>query len=290
VAVVLSDHSRDEYLSALEDGLRELGWVQGQNLVLEARYHEGDLRRIGQLATEFVRLRTDAIVISGVPPSLALKQAIANIPIVVASATDPAATGLVTPGSNVAAFNVLPADSAARQLEMFRQMVPEIDRLAVVWNGLNPASQLNAQRVRQAAQMIGVEIIPVEVSGPSQLEAALLNPRIQNAQAIFLVPDPEFFSQRQKIGELTTATNLPTMAQESDFADAGTLFAYGASVLQMFRQSATYVDRILRGTPPADLTIGPPTRFELVINRRAAKALGFTIDASILAKADRLVD
>jgi len=290
VGVVLSDSTRDPYLAALRDGLRDRGWVQGQNLILDARYYQGQLERIPEIAAELSSLRAEVIVIGGVPPTLALKQAEKRIPIVVASATDPAATGLVTPGSNVAAFNVLPPESAPKQLDMLREAVPGLRRLALLWNGSNPASQLNSQRVREAAQAVGISVVPLQVPGPAQIEALLMNLRRQNVHAIFLVADPQFFSQRKRIGELTTATGLPTMCQESDYADAGSLIAYGASVLEMFRQSASYVDRILKGARPADLPIGPPTPFELVVNRRTAKAMNYAIPPAMLARANRVIN
>ena len=144
--------------------------------------------------------------------------------------------------------------------------------------------------MREAAQATGIDIVPVEVPGPAQVEAAMVNLRGQGAQAIFLVADPQFFSQRKRIGELTRASGLPTICQEGDFADAGSLMSYGANVVHMFRQSASYVDRILKGARPADLPIGPPTRFELLINVAAAKTIGLTIPQSVLSRADRLID
>ena len=162
-----------------------------------------------------------------------------------ASATDPAGTGLVTPGGNVAAFDALPADAATKQLEVLRELLPALSRVAIVWNGSNPASHLNARRARDAASP-ALEVIPIEVPGPAQLEARLADLRRLGAQAIFLVADPQFFGQRKRTGELTTATGLPTLCQEIDYAEAGCLCAYGASIVDMFRQSASYVDRILK--------------------------------------------
>ncbi len=278
------------YLAAVRDGLRELGWIEGRNIAFEPRYHEGKPQRMGEVATELVRLPVDVIVTGGVPPTRAIKQVTQTIPIVVAAATDPAGTGLVTPGGNVAAFDVLPPEAAAKQLAVLRESVPALRRMALVWNGSNPASQLNSRRVREAAQAPALELIPVEVPGPAQLDTALADLRRLGAQAIFLVADPQFFAQRKRIGELTTASGLPTLCQESDYADAGCLMAYGANVVQMFRQSASYVDQILKGGRPADLPIGPPTRFELVINVGTAKAIGLTIPESVLVRADRRIE
>lgn len=291
VGVVLSSPTGGApYLSALRDGLRELGWVEGRNIALEPRYFEAKPQRIGEVATELVRLPVDVIVTGGVPPTRAIKQVTQTVPIVVAAATDPAGTGLVTPGGNVAAFDVLPPDAAAKQLALLRESLPALRRMALVWNGSNPASHLNSRRVREAAQAHALELVLVEVPGPAQLETPLADLRRLGAQAIFLVADPQFIVQRKRIGELTTASGLPTLCQESDYADGGCLMAYGANVVDMFRQSASYVDRILKGARPADLPIGPPTRFELVINVGTAKAIGLTIPESVLVRADRRIE
>lgn len=290
VGVVASDPTRTEHIEALRQGLRDLGWIDGQTVRLDVRFFEGKTERIASIATDLIESRAAVLVTSGVPPSLALKQAAPTTPIVVASATDPIATGVVTPGGNVAAFNVLPADAAARQLAILRETLPGLRRMALVWNSSNPAARLNARRVRDAADRARVEVIDGEVSDPSEIEAVLRPIRVRGAQAIFLVVDPRFFSQRHVIGRLTTATGLPTISQETDFAEAGMLMAYGASVVDMFRQSASYVDRILRGARPADLPVGPPTRFELVINVAAAKSAGLSLPAAILTRADRLID
>lgn len=277
------------FIAQLREGLRDHGWVDGQNVVIEARFAEGKPERIGERAAELVLLPVDVLVTSTVPTTLAVKKATQTIPIVVASATDPAGTGLVTPGGNVAGFDTLPADSAARQLGVLREVVPGLSHLAVVWNGSNPASRLNAQRAKEAAGAVGLQVIPVEVQDPAQLEVALSGLRDKGAQATFVVADPRFFGQRKRIGELTTATGLPTICQERDFGDAGCVIAYGPHILHMWRQSASYVDRILRGTRAADLPIGPPTRFELVIHAGSAKAIGLTIPTSVLNRADAIV-
>jgi putative ABC transport system substrate-binding protein len=276
--------------AALRDGLHEHGWVEGRNVSIETRYAEGKPERLGEIAAELVRLPVDVIVTGGVPPGLALKKATQTIPIVVAAATDPAATGLVTPGGNVAAFNLFPADSAARQLEVLREVVPGVSRLALVWNGSNPASLRNAGLVRDAAQAAGVEIISVDIQDLRRLDAAFADLRNSGAQAIFLVEDIQFFVQRKRIGELATASGLPAVCPVRDYADAGCLMAYGANMVDMFRQSASYVDRILKGTRPADLPIGRPTRFELVINAGTAKAIGVTIPQSVLIRAAKVIE
>jgi putative ABC transport system substrate-binding protein len=228
-------------------------------------------------------------VTASVPSTLAFKKATQTIPIVVAAATDPVRNGLVTRHGNVAAFDVLPAEAASRQVKVLREIVPSLRRVALVWNGSNPGAVLNATRARDAAQRAGLQVISVEVQSVVQLEAALVGLRGTAAQAIFLVPDPRFLQESKRVGELITATRLPAICQEREFADAGCVIAYGASVRTMFRQSAAYVDQILRGTRPADLPIGKPTRFELVINAGSAKTIGLTIPASVLQRANAVV-
>jgi putative ABC transport system substrate-binding protein len=274
-------------VAALREGLREHGWIEGKNLVIESRYEEGKPGRLDEIAAELVRLPVDVLVTAGVPPTLVLKKATRTIPIVVASATDPVGTGLVTPGGNVAAFDILPADAASRQLKVLREVVPSLSRMALVWNGSNPAGQLNARRVREAAQVAGIQVIPFEVQDPGQLDAALASLRDKGAQAIFLVSDPRF--DRKLVGALITATGLPAICQERNWADGGCVVTYGADNVSMFRQSASYVDRILKGTRPTDLPVGPPPRFDLVINAGSAKAMGLTIPPSVLKHADAVI-
>jgi putative ABC transport system substrate-binding protein len=268
-------------------GLREQGWIEGKNVVIESRYAEGDLDRLPEIAAELIGLPVDVLVTAGVQPTLVLKKATQTIPIVVAAATDPVGTGLVTTDGNVAAFDILPADAASRQLDVLREVVPGLSRMALVWNGSNPAGQLNARRAREAAQVAGLRVIPIEVQAPGQLEAALAGVREKDAQAIFLVSDPRF--NRKQVGGLITATGLPAICQELEWADGGCVVTYGAAARGFFRLAASYVDRVLKGTRPADLPIGPPPRFELVINARSAKAIGLTIPPSVLNRADTVI-
>lgn len=278
------------FLAGLREGLRERGWVEGQTIVVEPRYAEGKVERLGEIAMELVRLPVDVIVTGGLPPTLAVKKATQTIPIVVAAATDPANTGLVTPGGNVAAFDVIPSDAPGRQVEVLREMVPGLSRIAIVWNRTNPASQLNARRARDAAQSAGLHVIPIEVDDPGQLDTAFAGLRDKGAQATFLVADPRFTAYRTRIGQISMASGLPTVCQERDYAEAGCLIGYGASLRSMFRQSASYVDRILKGARASELPIGPPTQFELVIHAGAAKTIGLAIPPAMLKRADAVID
>lgn len=274
------------FADELREGLRERGWIEGKNVIVEAHYAEGKLERVAEFAAELVRRPVDVLVTGGVPPALVLKKATQTIPIV-AVVTDPVGTGVVAPGGNVAAFDILPSDAAVMQLNVLRELVPGLSRVALVWNGSNPASQLNARRVREAAQTAGIDVIDSEVSDPGQLDVTVPALRGKGAQAIFFVADPR--ANKKRVGELTTGTGLPTICQERDNADAGCLVAYGPSLRAMYRQTASYVDQILRGTPPASLPVGAPTRFELVINAASAKAMGLTVPPSVLNRADAVV-
>jgi len=212
-------------VAELREGLRERGWIEGKNIVIESRYAEGDIKRLPEIAAEVVRLPVDVLVTAAVPTTLALKKATQTIPIVVAAATDPAGTGLVTPGGNVAAFDILPADAAGRQLGVLREVVPGLSRMALVWNGSNTAGQLNGRRAREAAQAAGLQVIPLEVQDPGQLDAVLAGLRDKGAQAIFLVSDPLF--DRKRVSGLTTATGLATICQERDWPTAAALSLMG---------------------------------------------------------------
>lgn len=276
-------------IAAIREGLREQGFVDGENVVIEPRYAEGKAERLGEIANELVRLPADVIVTAGTPNVIAAKRATHSIPIVVPLAGSPLETGLVPPGGNVAAFDVLPPDLAAKQIELLREAVPGLSQLAVIWNNSNPAAVLSAKRVQAAAGGAGIQVLPVEVQNPGQLDAPLAALREKGAQAILVAADPQFFQQRKRIADLTTATGLPTLCQERDFGDAGCLIAYGANVRRMFHQSASYVAQILRGARAGDLPIGVPARFEIVIHAGSAKAMPFTLPASVVTRADAVI-
>jgi putative ABC transport system substrate-binding protein len=210
-------------VAELREGLRVRGWIEGKNIVIESRYAEGDMKRLAEIAAELVRLPVDVLVTSAVPPTLALKKATQTIPIIVAAETDPA--GIVTPGGNVAAFDVLPADAAGRQLGILREVVPGMSRMALVWNGSNPAGQLNARRVREAAQAAGLQVIPLEVQDPGQLDVVLAGLRDRGAQAIFLVSDPLF--ERKRVSGLTTGPGWPRSAKSGTGPTAAALSRMG---------------------------------------------------------------
>jgi ABC-type uncharacterized transport system substrate-binding protein len=279
--------TRSQQVAVFREGLRERGWIEGKNLVIETRYAEGNLNRFAEFAAELVRLPVDALVTASVPATLVLKKATQTIPILF-SATDPAGTGLLQPGGNVAAYgDPLPPNAAGKQIGVLREVVPGLSRLALVWNGLNPAGQLNARRASEAAQAAGLQVIPIEVQGPSQLDMAITGLRDKGVQAIFLISDPNF--NRRQVGALITATGLPTICQELDWADSGCVITYGADGRRIARQGASYVDQVLRGTRPADLPMGPTPDFELVINAGSAKTMGFTIPPAILRRANAVI-
>ena len=269
--------------------MQELGWIEGQNLSIEARFAQGKVERLSDLASELVALPVDVLVTGGTQPALALKNATRSVPIVVAVAGDPAGSGLVSPGGNVAAFDIFPSDAAAKQLAVLQEVLPGLTRLAVLWISGNPAAEALARRAVETATMRGLQVTPIEVRDTGELYVGFADARDKRAQAIFVVADPRLFTQRKKIGELTAATGMPTFCQERDFGDAGCVIAYGANVRRMYRQAASYVAQIFKGAKPGDLQIGQG-RFELVIHLGAAKALGLTIPESVLKRADSIIE
>jgi putative ABC transport system substrate-binding protein len=284
IGLVTLNEMNPTNVAEFREGLREHDWIDGKNMILEARDSGGNLERFADIAAELVRLPVDVLVSNSVPATLVLKKATQTIPIVAVAATDPAGTGLVTPGGNVAAAGtLLPADAVGRQFDVLRDVVPALRRVGLVWNGSNPAGHLMAQRGRDAAQAAGIAVIPIEVQEPG---AALVSLRAKGAQAIFLVSDPRF--NRKRVGELLMATGLPHICQELNWAES-CVVTYGADVTSLWRRSASYVDRIFKGARPADLPIGAAPPFELVINARLAKGMGLTIPPSVLKRANTII-
>ncbi|HET7731597.1 MAG TPA: ABC transporter substrate-binding protein [Usitatibacter sp.] len=277
------------FLASLRQGLREQGYVEGRNLVLEPRYAEGKIDRLGPLAEELVRQPVDAIVGAGNPVIMAAKRATSSIPIVVPATAAPVEVGLVASGANVGAFDVAPATLVRQHVALLREIVPGLRKLAVAWNGSNPAAAALAGRVKSAAGAAGVEVLAIAVSTPAALETPLRQARSQGAQAILVVADPQFFQQRRKIAEWTNASGLPALCQEIEYGEAGCLVANGVNARAMFGQAASYVGEVLRGKPIADLPVGVPARFELVVNAGSAKAGGHVIPDSVRARADRVI-
>jgi ABC-type uncharacterized transport system substrate-binding protein len=281
------------FIQSFREGLRDLGYVEGQNIAIEYRFAEGRPERLPALAAELVRLKVDVIVTGGPPAPEAAKQATGTIPIVFAVAADPVAVGLVAslaqPGGNITGLASISGEIVGKQLELLKEVVPKISRVAVLQN---PSNQTQAHTLRQAegaARALGVQLHIVQARTPPQIDAAFAAMRSQRAGCILVLRDPLFLSQRIQIAALAAKSRLPAMYGFREEAEAGGLMAYGTSVPLMYRRAATYVDKILKGARPADLPVEQPTKFDLVINLKTAKALGLTIPQSLLRRADEVI-
>ena len=278
---------------AFRQGLRDLGYVEGQNVVIEYRYAEGKAERLPDLAAELLRLKVDVIVAGGTLAPLAAKHATGTIPIVMSAAGDPVGTGLVPslakPGGNVTGLSNFSADLTAKRLQLLKEILPGVSRVAVLWNAANPIAALLMRETEAAARALGLQVQSLEVRGPDEFENALPAAVSGGAGALFVVDDPLVFIARLRIADFAARNRLPMTAIYREFAEAGGLMTFGANLADLNRRAAIYVDKILKGAKPADLPVEQPTKFDLVINLKTAKALGLTIPQSLLVRADEVI-
>jgi putative tryptophan/tyrosine transport system substrate-binding protein len=280
-------------LAALVQRLRELGWIEGRTLAIEYRWAEGRNERLAQFAAEFVRLKADVIVTSATPPTVAAKQATSVIPIVFAAVGDPVGTGLVAslarPGGNVTGMSLQQSDIAGKRLELLREVVPGLRRLAIMANGDNPSAVLDMREAEPAARTLGLDVVTAEILRPEDLAPAF-DALKGRAEALYVCNDPLATTNRVRISILALGVRLPTMNAAREYVEVGGLMSYGPSFPDLFRRSAELVDKILRGAKPADIPIEQPTKFDLVVNLTTAKALGLTIPESFLLRADEVIE
>jgi len=274
-------------------GLRELGYVQGNNLLIEYRSAEGKTERLPQLAADLVRLKVDVIVAVFATPARAAHQATRSIPIVMIAVGDPVGTGLVAglarPGGNVTGTVSYGPELVGKMIEVFKEVLPNLRRLAVLSNPSNPSHVSMLQHLEVAARPLDIELRALSVVKAEELEEAFRT-AARDASGVFIPGDAMFVGHRAHIAALVLAARLPTLFFSKVHVEAGGLMSYGPSFPPVYRRAATYVDRILKGAAPADLPIEQPTEFELVINLKTAKALGLTIPPSILARADQVIE
>ncbi len=279
---------------AFLQGLRERGWVEGQNTIIERRYSEGRAERFPDLAAELVRLKVDLIVTIAGPAARAAKQTTTTIPIVAIALTDPVGQGLVAslarPGGNVTGLATLFPELAAKRLALLKETLPRVSRVAVLWNAANPGNVIIWKEVQVAARTLGVTLQSREVRGPDDFEGTFALMTRERPDALMIVDDPLFFHFRTSIVDFAAKHRLPAMHTSREFVEAGGLMAYSVNFPDMLRRGAHYVDRILKGAKPADLPFEQPTKFELVINMKTAKALGITIPQSVLFRADHVIE
>jgi putative ABC transport system substrate-binding protein len=289
-----SSASNPHLPGAFRQGLRDLGWIDGQNIVIEYRFADGHLDRLPALAAEVVRLKVDVIAASPTPAALAAKNATGTIPIVFTSVPDPVGLGLVAslarPGGNVTGltysvgFNIFGKD-----LELLKEAVPRARRVAVLSNPASPSQPLTMSEIRDAARSLGLSLLLVDARGPGDFEGAFAAMAKERVEALFVVTDPAFIPHRARLAELTTKNRLPSIFTQREDAEAGALMSYGPSLSDIYRRAATYVDKILKGAKPADLPVEQPTKFELVINLKTARAIGLTLPQSLVQRADEVI-
>jgi len=280
-------------VNGFREGLRQLGYVEGRNLIIKYTWAEGRRDRFAVLAKELVGLKPDVILTAGTPGALAAKHATQSIPIVMASAGDPLETGLVTslakPGGNVTGHAGPGAEFEGKRLELLKQMVPKLSRVAVLLNPDNPFGAITWKGVQLGAEPFGVKLQRVEVRGPDDLDRALAAIKASRPEGVLVSPDRFLLAYRAPIVQFVAKNRLPGVFPYREFVQEGGLLAYGPDYVDLFRRAATFVDKILKGAKPADLPIEQPTKFELVINLKTAKALGLTIPQSLLIRADEII-
>jgi putative ABC transport system substrate-binding protein len=280
-------------LEALRTGLRELGYVEGRNLVIEARWADGSIERLPRLAADLVRLPVGVLCTAGSQATEAAKKATATIPIVFATVAFPDETGLVRsyakPGGNVTGVAFIGPEYGKR-LELLKEAQPKVARVALIYNPQNPASVLALKETRRWAASLGVGLDPHEFRGPQDIERVYAAIAAKRPDAMMTTADPLIASYRVRFVDFATKLRLPSMYPSREFVDAGGLMFYGGSVPEMYRRAAVYVDRILKGARPADLAIEQPMKFDMVINMKTARALGIALPQSILLRADRVIE
>jgi putative ABC transport system substrate-binding protein len=278
---------------ACRQGLRELGYVEGQNIVLEPRWADGRHDRLPELAAELVRLKVDVIVSAATPASRAAKAATSSIPIVIVGIGEPVKMGLIAnlarPGGNITGVSLLTAELSGKRLDLLAQVVRRMPRVAIFMNSDNPVHSLFLEQTRVAAQTLGAQLQPLEARNSTEIEVGFDAAARERAAGLVVFDDPVLWSHRKRIVALAAQRRLPAVYGYRDFADDGGLMSYGPDRIDHYRRSAAYVDKILRGAKPADLPVEQPTKFELVINTKTANALGLTIPRSLFQQADQVI-
>jgi putative tryptophan/tyrosine transport system substrate-binding protein len=271
--------------------LRELGWIEGKNVTFELRQGQPD--RLPALVAELLRLDVDVIVAGGTPAPLAAKRATTTIPIVMSSAGDPLGTGLVAslarPGGNVTGLSMMVTDLAGKWLEILKELLPRVSRVAVLWNAANPYPPLVFKQTQDAGRKLGIEVQSLEVRSPDDFDPVFEAAARRRADALIAINDPLTVDYRKRIVDFAAKQQLLDMYGHREFPEAGGLISYGVSLADLLRRSAGYVDKIFKGAKPADLPVEQPTKFELVINLKTANTLGLTIPETLLATADEVI-
>jgi putative ABC transport system substrate-binding protein len=288
-----SQSGEGQRLVAFLERLHELGWFEGRTLSIEYRWAEGRSDRFTEIASEFARLKVDIIVTYSTPAVVAVKQVTSVIPVVFAGAADPVRTGLVVslarPGGNITGVSLQTTDTAGKRLELLRELVPGLQRVAIMAHEGNPNSMIEMSEVHAAGRTLGIDMVALEIRREEDIAPAFDAIKTR-ADALYVVLDPVMSAHRVRINILAVGARLPTMVPFRAFVEAGGLMSYSSNQSHVFRRGADYVDKILRGAKPADIPVEQPTKFDLIINLTTAKALGLTVPATLLARADEVIE
>jgi putative tryptophan/tyrosine transport system substrate-binding protein len=280
-------------VQAFRQGLREAGYAEGRDVVVEWRSASGDYDQLPQLAADLVQSKVDVIVTDGTVATRALKRATSTIPLVMALVADPVGSGLVAnlahPGGNVTGLTMMIPDLSAKRLQLLKEAIPRLTRVAVLWNRDTPYSPKVIEELKAAAPSLSIELSFVNARTPEEFAPAFSAVSQARAQALYVIEDSLFTTHRATLVKLASKARLPNISGVRQYVEAGALISYGPNVADMLRRSAEYVDKILKGAKPGDLPIEQPTKFELAVNLKTAKALGITIPESILLRADEVV-
>jgi putative ABC transport system substrate-binding protein len=279
-------------VEAFRQRLRDLGYVEGKNIVIESRYAEGKLERLPDLAAELVRLKVDVIVTSG-PAITAARKASPTIPIVFATDPDPVGRGLVSslarPGGNITGLSLMVPDLDGKRLELLKGAFPKIARVAFLWGPGAPRANLTLTEMEAAAKALGLKLTSLEVRSLDDFEGAFERAKRERAQALITTPNPLINTQQRQVLDFAAKNRLSAMYPTSEFVEAGGLMSYAPNYEDLWRRTADFVDKILKGTKPADIPVEQPTKFEFVISLKAAKQIGVTVEPNVLARADRVI-
>ena len=284
----------ERYLASFREGMRQLGYVEGGNVHFEFRFADGYLDRLPDLANELVRLNPRVIVSTPLPAHLAARKATSTIPIVMATGADPVSFGLVAslshPGGNVTGLANFAEMLASKQIDLLREMLPRLARFGSLVNVSNPLHLPQLRETKNAAEASGILLVPVEVGDPDKLDSAFATLGTERLEALLVPPDTTFYSRRRQIADLAAKIRLPAIYGYREHVEVGGLMSYGPDISDQYRRASIYVDKILKGAQPAELPVEQPTKIELVINLRTAKALGLTIPDKLLALADDVIE
>jgi putative ABC transport system substrate-binding protein len=281
-------------VEAFRQGLRTLGYVEGESITIDYRFADGKYERLPDLARELVRLRVDVLMVFTIPAARAAKGATTTTPIVFAQVLDPVGAGLVAglarPGANVTGVSVMIEDLGGKYVQLLQELMPRITDVAILWEPAQPAGALQLKQIETAGTSLGVRLHTIKVLSPSDFEAAFVSVTTQRSRALLVLPSSLFNLHWPRLADLAVRNRVPAISARREFVDAGGLMSYGPDFADQARRAAIYVDRILKGAKPADLPVQQPTKFELVINLKTAKALELTIPPSLLVRADYVIE